>query len=106
MVGSRKPFVISPRVLESYHLEKHPAYLHPGVEETILDPTHVNAKPPSSPPEGPFVPATSVAPPGLCWEGNHYSRQKHPEALISAKLNSICKAGVASNIFELCLDIV
>ena len=44
MVGSRKPFVISPRVLESYHLKKHPAYLHPGVEETILDPTHVNTK--------------------------------------------------------------
>ena len=44
MVGSRKPFVISPRVLESYHLKKYPAYLHPGVEETILDPTHVNTK--------------------------------------------------------------
>ena len=69
-VGSRIPFVIRPRVLESYHLKKHPAYLHPGVEETILDPTHVNAKPPSSPPEGPFVPATSVAPPGQAWERN------------------------------------
>ena len=24
---------------------KKQTYLHPGVEETILDPTHVNAKP-------------------------------------------------------------